>query len=156
VVLEGVALGLVGVFALAFATFVLERKLPYRKMLIVTGVLLTIVLAIMVGKTVRTMQGVGWMPITPIDIEPPFWTGLWLGFFPTVETIVAQVASVIFVIGSYFAAERIKKRRQRQAQDAVPVASGASVASTNSTSPSTSTSTSTRNGSSRPKTGSRS
>ncbi len=117
VVLEGVALGLVGVFALAFATFVLERKLPYRKMLIVTGVLLTIVLAIMVGKTVRTMQGVGWMPITPIDIDPPFWTGLWLGFFPTVETIVAQIASVFFVIGSYFAAERIKKRRQRQAQE---------------------------------------
>ncbi len=70
VVLEGVALGMVGVLALAFATFVLERKLPYRKMLIVTGVLLTIVLAIMVGKTVRTLQGVGWMPITPIDIDP--------------------------------------------------------------------------------------
>ena len=59
VVLEGVALGLVGVFALAFATFVLERKLPYRKMLIVTGVLLTIVLAIMVGKTDAHAAGRG-------------------------------------------------------------------------------------------------
>ncbi len=117
VVLEGVALGLVGVFALAFATFVLERKLPYRKMLIVTGVLLTIVLAIMVGKTMRTLQGVGWMPITPIDIDPPFWTGLWLGFFPTVETIVAQIASIVFVIGSYFAAER-----RQEAQAAPPAA----------------------------------
>ena len=155
VVLEGVALGLVGVFALAFATFVLERKLPYRKMLIVTGVLLTIVLAIMVGKTMRTLQGVGWMPITPIDIDPPFWTGLWLGFFPTVETVVAQFASILFVIGSYFAAERIKKRRRRQPPsqgggsngvvprteepreeellEPVGVASGPSAGSTNST-----------------------
>jgi high-affinity iron transporter len=155
VVLEGVALGLVGVFALAFATFVLERKLPYRKMLIVTGVLLTIVLAIMVGKTVRTMQGVGWMPITPIDIDPPFWAGLWLGFFPTVETIVAQIASVFFVIGSYFAAERVKRKQRRRAPgdgdgsngvqprteapdeeerlEPVGVASGPSAGSTNST-----------------------
>ncbi len=147
VVLEGVALGLVGVFALAFATFVLERKLPYRKMLIVTGVLLTIVLAIMVGKTMRTLQGVGWMPITPIDIDPPFWTGLWLGFFPTVETIVAQIASVVFVIGSYFAAERVKKRRRRppapppdappplepEPLEPVGVGSVPSAASTNST-----------------------
>ncbi len=86
VVLEGVLLGLVAVGAVAVATFVLERKLPYKKMLIVTGVLLTVVLMIMMGKTVRTMQGVGWIPITPIDVQPPYWTGIWLGIFPTVET----------------------------------------------------------------------
>ncbi len=65
VVVEGVALGAIAVAAVAVATFKLERKLPYKKMLIVTGILLTVVLAIMVGKTVRTMQGVGWVPITP-------------------------------------------------------------------------------------------
>ena len=64
----------VALHAVAIATFKLERKLPYKKMLIVTGVLLTAVLAIMVGKTVRTMQGLGWLPITPGDTELP--TGL--------------------------------------------------------------------------------
>ena len=112
VVVEGVALGAIAVGAVAFATFKLERKLPYKKMLIVTGVLLTAVLAIMVGKTVRTMQGVGWLPITPVDIELPYWTGIWLGVFPTVETIVAQVASLFFVLGSYWLAERLKHRPQ--------------------------------------------
>jgi high-affinity iron transporter len=110
VVIEGVALGGIAVAAVAFATFKLERKLPYKKMLIVTGVLLTLVLAIMVGKTVRTMQGVGWLPITPIDVELPYWTGIWLGIFPTVETIVAQVAALAFVLGSYGVAERVKHR----------------------------------------------
>jgi high-affinity iron transporter len=110
IVLEGVALGSIGVAAVAVATFVLERKLPYRKMLIVTGVLLTVVLVIMVGKTARTMQGVGWLPITPIDLEVPYWMGLWLGVFPTVETLVAQAASVVFVVGSYLLAEQVKKR----------------------------------------------
>ena len=110
VVVEGVLLGGIAVGAVAIATFKLERKLPYKKMLIVTGVLLTVVLAIMVGKTVRTMQGVGWLPITPIDVEMPYWTGIWLGVFPTVETIVAQVASLFFVLGSYWLAERMKHR----------------------------------------------
>ena len=82
VVLEGVALGALLVGAVAVATFVLERKLPYKKMLIVTGVLLTVVLMIMMGKTVRTMQGVGWVPITPIDMEIPYWAGIWLGHLP--------------------------------------------------------------------------
>jgi high-affinity iron transporter len=115
VVLEGVLLGLIAVGAVAVATFVLERKLPYKKMLIVTGVLLTVVLMIMMGKTVRTMQGVGWIPITPLDVQPPYWTGIWLGVFPTVETILAQISGGVFVIGSYFVAERLKHRRSRQA-----------------------------------------
>jgi high-affinity iron transporter len=72
--------------------------------------LLTAVLAIMVGKTARTLQGVGWLPITPVDVDVPYWMGLWLGVFPTVETLVAQVASVVFVVGSYLVAERVKRR----------------------------------------------
>jgi high-affinity iron transporter len=120
VVLEGVALGAVGVAAVAVATFVLERKLPYKKMLIVTGVLLTAVLVIMVGKTARTMQGVGWLPITPIDLDVPYWMGLWLGIFPTVETIVAQIASFVFVIGSYVLAEQVKKRGRAAAPAPAP------------------------------------
>jgi high-affinity iron transporter len=113
VVLQGVALGAVGVAAVAVATFVLERRLPYKRMLIVTGVLLTAVLVIMVGKTARTLQGVGWLPITPIDADVPYWAGIWLGVFPTVETIVAQVAAAGFVVGSYLLAERLRKPGRR-------------------------------------------
>jgi high-affinity iron transporter len=120
VVLQGVALGGAAVAAVAFLTFKLERKLPYKRMLIVTGVLLTAVLVIMVGKTARTMQGVGWLPITPIDFEPPYWAGVWLGIFPTVETIAAQVGAAVFVIGSYLVAERIRTRGRRGAARAVP------------------------------------
>jgi hypothetical protein len=61
------------------------------------------------------MQGVGWIPITPVEVEFPLWMGTWLGVFPTVETLVAQGAAFGFVIGSYFAAEWWRKRRLRQA-----------------------------------------
>ena len=52
-------------------------------MLIVTGVLIGFVLVVMVGQTARTMQGTGWVPITPIDVDPPYWLGLWFGVYPT-------------------------------------------------------------------------
>ena len=107
------------------ATFKLQRKLPYKRMLIVTGVLLAFVLVVMVGATVRTMQGAGWLPIHSIDVDLPYWLGTWLGVFPTWETLGAQVVAFAFVIGSYFAAEyvRIKRPRRRAAarQAAGPV-----------------------------------
>jgi high-affinity iron transporter len=110
VVLGGVALGLLLTGAVGAVTFALERRLPYKKMLIVTGVLIALVLMVMVGNTVRVMQGVGWIPITPIDVDLPLWMGTWLGVFPSWQTIGAQVAAFAFVIGSYFLAERMRKR----------------------------------------------
>ena len=74
-VLEGAALGLALTLAVAVVTFVLQRKLPYKKMLIVTGVLIGFVLVVMVGQTARTMQGTGWLPITPIDVDAALLAG---------------------------------------------------------------------------------
>jgi high-affinity iron transporter len=115
VVLAGVALGLALTAVVGALTFVLERKLPYKKMLIATGVLIALVLVVLVGNTARTMQGVGWLPIHPIDIETPLWMGTWLGVYPTVETLAAQILAFCFVIGSYFAAEWMRKRELRRA-----------------------------------------
>ena len=110
VMLAGVTLGVALTAAVGVLTFALERRLPYKRMLVVTGVLIALVLMVLVGNTVRTLQGVGWMPITPLDVELPLWAGTWLGVFPTVETLGAQVAAFAFVVGSYFLAELISKR----------------------------------------------
>jgi high-affinity iron transporter len=115
VVLAGVSLGLVLTGIVGAITFSLERKLPYKKMLIVTGVLIALVLVVLVGNTARTMQGVGWLSIHPVDIEFPLWMGTWLGIYPTVETLAAQLLAFVFVIGSYFAAEWMRTRELRRA-----------------------------------------
>ena len=113
----GALLGLAATGVVAVLTFKLQRKLPYKRMLIVTGVLLAFVLVVMVGATVRTMQGAGWVPIHSLDVEMPYWLGTWLGVFPTWETLGGQVAALVFVIGSYFAAEYVRvKRPQRRAR----------------------------------------
>jgi high-affinity iron transporter len=115
VVLEGVALGLAATFAVGVVTFLVQRKLPYKRMLIVTGVLIGGVLLVMVGSTVRVLQGVGWMSITPISgFEPPFWAGMWLGVYPTWEGIASQAGAAVVVIGSYVLAEGLRARRGRR------------------------------------------
>ena len=125
-VLEGAGLGLALTLVVAVLTFALQRKLPYKKMLIATGVLLAFVLVVMVGQTARTMQGTGWLPITPAPIEPPYWAGLWFGVFPTWETLLAQVGALVFVVGSYFLAQEVKvnrpKRRRRSTSPGDPAA----------------------------------
>lgn len=115
-VLKGVGLGLLLVGLVALVTFKLQTKLPYKRMLWVTGILLGVILTIMVGQTARTFQGIGWLPIHPIDLDIPYWAGTWLGIFPSWETMIAQLFAASFVIGSYYAAEYVKiKRPQKQA-----------------------------------------
>jgi high-affinity iron transporter len=121
-VLEGTGLGLLLTFAVAAAIFIFQRKLPYKKMLIFTGVMIGVVLVVMVGQTARTMQGTGWLPITSIDIDLPYWLGLWFGVFPTVETLLAQAIAAVFVIGSYFVAQEVRVKRPRRKAKVAPAA----------------------------------
>ena len=110
-VVEGAALGLALTFAVGAVTFLLQRKLPYKRMLVVTGVMIGFVLVVMVGQTARTMQGVGWLSISPIGADLPYWLGVWFGVYPTWETIGAQIIAAIFVIGSFFVAKEMKVKR---------------------------------------------
>jgi high-affinity iron transporter len=124
-VLEGTALGLLLTFAVAAAIFIFQQKLPYKKMLVFTGVMIGVVLVVMVGQTARTMQGTGWLPITSLDIDLPYWLGLWFGVFPTVETLLAQVVAALFVIGSYFVAQEVRVKRPRRKATGTPAGADA-------------------------------
>ena len=93
----------------------LERKLPHKKMLIATGLMITWVLIVLVGQTVQVMEKVGWLPVTPIEgLHLPYWSGVWFGLYPTWEGILAQTAAATFVIGSYLAAEHLRRRKRRR------------------------------------------
>jgi high-affinity iron transporter len=117
-VLVGVGIGLVATLAVGFLTIRLQRKLPHKKMLIATGLLILWVLVVMVGTTVQTLQVVGWIPVTPVEgLRLPYWAGLWLGVFPTWEGLLAQGAAIVFVLGSYVLAERLRHRKRRAILD---------------------------------------
>jgi high-affinity iron transporter len=114
-VLEGVALGVGLTAVVGVLTFAFQSRLPYRRMLVATGVLLGFVLLVMVGESVQEMQLAGWMPATPIGVSFPGFVGLWFAVFPTVEGIAAQLLAAGLVIGSYFLAEEMRVRRPRRA-----------------------------------------
>jgi high-affinity iron transporter len=106
-VVPGLYLGLALTGLVAALTFVAHRRLPYRRMLVVTGVLLGAVLLVMVGEQAQEMQLVHWLPSTQIHWLArltPEWMGLWFSVFPTIETLAAQALAAAFVVGSYVAA----------------------------------------------------
>jgi high-affinity iron transporter len=95
--------------------------LPHKKMLIATGAMICVVLFVIVGNTTHLLQVVGWMPIHPLPVAFPYWSGLWLGTYATLEGISLQVIAVTFVIGSYFVAEGLKHRElNRKLEVATP------------------------------------
>jgi high-affinity iron transporter len=106
IVLQGVLLGLFFSAIVAVLTFVAHRRLPYKRMLVITGVMLGAVLLVMVGEQALEMQLAHWIPTTTLPALQwiPDWMGLWFSVFPTVETLVAQLLAAILVIGSYFLA----------------------------------------------------
>jgi len=105
-VLAGTAVGLALTVSVAVLVFAANRRLPFKRMLVVTGVLLGAVLLVMVGEEAQEMQLAGWLGTTPIHLAIPDWAGLWFSVFPTVQTLAAQALAATLVIGSYLAAGR--------------------------------------------------
>ncbi len=108
-VLRGVLAGLFFTGIVAILTFQAHKKLPYRRMLVLTGVMLGAVLLVMVGEQAQEMQLSHWIPTTVIPVATayiPAWAGLWFSVFPTVQTLAAQAVAAALVVGSYMAARK--------------------------------------------------
>lgn len=118
--LLGAGIGLAGTLIVGGATFKLQRKLPFKRMLIVTGVLIALVLAVMMGTTIHNLQAIGWVASTPTSFRVPLSWNIWLGVYATWEGIAAQLGALLFVLGSYFAAREIQiKRPARRARRSI-------------------------------------
>jgi high-affinity iron transporter len=120
-VLEGVGIGLALTVVAGAITFSAQHRLPYRKMLVATGVLLGAVLLVMVGESVQEMQLAGWLPATSIGVSFPGFVQLWFATFPTVEGLVAQAGAAALVLGSYVVAERARRPHSRSAVEPAAV-----------------------------------
>ena len=113
-VLEGVALGLAGTTVVGVLTFWLHHKLPYKRMLVLTGVLVGVVLVVMIGGTALTFQDLGWLPRHATPFTLPEWMGSWFEMYSTWETLAVQFLAAIFVVGSYWLAKEVKVRRPQR------------------------------------------
>ena len=100
-----VAIGIIasGAFIalLGLGIFKFGAKLPYRKLLVVTGFLVVSIMVTFLGSTVRLFQTVGWIPIHPIPIEIPSWAGMWLGLYPSWEGLLIPPLALVYVGGAW-------------------------------------------------------
>ena len=72
-------------------TFALHQRLPYKKLLIITGVMLLFVLLVCVGEEVNEMQLAGWIGDGPISwMHLPGWIGTWFSVFPDWPTFLGH------------------------------------------------------------------
>ncbi len=120
-VMWGVLIGLAGTAVVGFLTFFAHHKLPYKRMLVLTGVLLGIVLVVMIGGSARTLQSLGILSTTPLPFDTPDWWARWFEIVPTWETVAIQLLAAAFVMGSYYAAEWWSKEKRRRARATAPV-----------------------------------
>lgn len=111
VVMQGVSLGLAATAIVGALTFVAHRKLPYKRMLVLTGVMLGFVLVVMVGESVQEMQLASWLSTTALPLPIPEWMGIWFALFPTAESLAAQIVAAALVIGSYVVAKDLRVNR---------------------------------------------
>lgn len=101
-VLIGLALGGGLVAAAGIIVFMVGAKLPYRRLLVITGVLVVTVLVTFIGSTVRLFQTIGWMPIHPIPwLEIPSWMGIWFGLYPSWEGMLIPPLGLVYVGGAW-------------------------------------------------------
>jgi high-affinity iron transporter len=115
VVLEGVVIGGLFTAAVGVLTFGLHQRLPYKRLLIITGLMLLFVLLVAVGEEVNEMQLAGWIGTSEIHgLYIPGWMGTWFSLFNNWETFIGQAIALLLVLGSYFAAQYVRVWRPRK------------------------------------------
>src|SRR5258708_16905304 len=117
IVLKGAAIGLSLTAIVAVLTFIAHKRLPYKKMLVYTGLLLAVVLLVMVGESVQEMQQAGWIATTSVPVKFPGWLGLWFSIFPNVQSLAAQAIAGLLVFGSYFTSQYLRVWRPSRMSD---------------------------------------
>jgi len=117
-VLAGTLIGLGLTAVVGYLMFVAQRKLPFRKLLVATGVMLGGVLLVMVGASSGLLQEAGWLPTTELDLPIPEWVSAWFGINPNVEGLLAQALAAVLIVGSYFAARRQRPSVRRGGESA--------------------------------------
>jgi len=93
----------------------LHQRLPYRRLLIMTGVMLLFVLLVSVGEEVNEMLLAGSIGTTQVPgLSVPGWMGTWFSVFPNWETFAGQFIALAIVIGSYVGAQYLRVWRPRR------------------------------------------
>ena len=101
-VLGGVAAGALTLAAIGYALLRYGIKLPVGAFFATTAALLCALAVVMAGEGIHSLQEAGTLASTPVDWP----TVSWLGVFPTLQTLLAQLIIAILIAAALWLARR--------------------------------------------------
>lgn len=109
-VLGGAAVAVVALAAIGWAMLRYSTRLPISKFFAFSAGLVAILAFVLAGKGVAALQEAGLIPLTPVAGLPKLEL---LGFYPTWQTILVQLAVIAILLAGY-----VYNRRQHRSQAA--------------------------------------
>jgi high-affinity iron transporter len=114
-VLVGAIAGFIFIGTIGMMILFFGAKLPYRKLLVVTGVLVVSIMVTFLGSAVRLFQTVSWLPVHPLPgFDLPNWMGLWLGIYPSWEGLLIPPLGLVYVGGAWLYTKIAAKKAQQK------------------------------------------
>jgi len=106
-VLGGAASALVALAVIAWAMLRYSQRLPISKFFGYSAALMAVLAVVLAGKGLAALQEAGMAPVSPLAGWPKVDL---LGFYPTLETLLIQVAAVAILVAGFF----YNRRRQNR------------------------------------------
>jgi len=104
---SSIGLGVIAAFALigllAFLFVKYSKRIPVRQLFRYSAWVITLLAVILIGKGIHAIQEAGWLSVTGF---PVYLKIDWLGIFPTIETIAAQLSLLILMSMLYYLSNR--------------------------------------------------
>ncbi|MCO6498524.1 MAG: FTR1 family protein [Chitinophagaceae bacterium] len=91
------AFALIGIIAYFFSKY--SKRIPIRQLFVYSSWIIVFLAVILIGKGIHGLQESGWVSVTSIS---SFFRVDWLGIYPTVQTILAQVCLLAVILGTYY------------------------------------------------------
>ena len=114
-VLAGALAGFGFIGAIGTLIMVFGAKLPYRKLLVFTGVLVVSIMVTFMGSAVRLFQTVSWLPVHPLPhLTLPNWLGVWFGLYPSWEGLLIPPLALVYVAGAWLYAKVTAQSAQQK------------------------------------------
>ena len=101
------AVALIALFAVLFLKY--SKRIPVNKLFLYSSWIIILLALILMGKGIHSLQESGWVSV---NMLPSYMRVEWLGIYPSVQSIGAQVVLFLFVLMSYlYSKSKLKEVR---------------------------------------------
>ncbi len=106
-ILAGAGSAVVALGVIAWALLSFSKRLPISQFFTYSSILISALAVVLAGKGVAALQEAGLIDVQPLAVLPRIEM---LGLFPTVESVAAQVTTLVLIVGGFWFSGRAASR----------------------------------------------